>query len=251
MAGVVARWREAQAASDQLWRVVKPQAMTRRPVPERHRLVFYLGHLEAFDWNLLAPALEQQAFRPEWDKLFAFGIDPVDGALPSDPPEAWPAVEEIGAYNRQVRQTLGEGLARQGGEDIAQRLEVAIEHRWMHVETLSYLFHNLDYADKQAGPRRRRGEGRRARGTRCLWPRGGCGSARRGAKGLGGTTSLTPMRSRWAPLPRGDARYRTVNTWRSWRPGPRHRTSGGGVTEPGFIAACLARRRCRWTSPCM
>lgn len=152
MAGVVARWREAQAASDQLWRVVKPQAMTRRPVPERHRLVFYLGHLEAFDWNLLAPALEQQAFRPEWDKLFAFGIDPVDGALPSDPPEAWPAVEEIGAYNRQVRQTLGEGLARQGGEDIAQRLEVAIEHRWMHVETLSYLFHNLDYADKQAGP---------------------------------------------------------------------------------------------------
>lgn len=152
MAGVVARWREAQAASDQLWQVVKPQAMTRRPVPERHRLVFYLGHLEAFDWNLLAPALEQRPFRAEWDKLFAFGIDPVDGQLPSDPAEAWPAVAEIGAYNRRVRQQLGDALARQGGEAIAQRLEVAIEHRWMHVETLSYLFHNLDYADKVPGP---------------------------------------------------------------------------------------------------
>ncbi|HET9783529.1 MAG TPA: SUMF1/EgtB/PvdO family nonheme iron enzyme, partial [Terriglobales bacterium] len=152
MAGVVARWRAAQAASDQLWQVLKPQAITRRPVPERHRLVFYLGHLEAFDWNLLAPALEQQPFHPEWDKLFAFGIDPVDGQLPSDPAEAWPAEAEISAYNRRVRQQLGDTLARQGGEAAAQRLEVAIEHRWMHVETLSYLFHNLDYADKLAGP---------------------------------------------------------------------------------------------------
>ncbi|MGN6592861.1 MAG: SUMF1/EgtB/PvdO family nonheme iron enzyme [Terriglobales bacterium] len=152
MAAVVARWREAQAASDQLWQVLKPEAITRRPVPERHRLVFYLGHLEAFDWNLLAPVLDQRPFHPEWDKLFAFGIDPVDGQLPSDPPEAWPAAAEISAYNRRVRQQLGDALARQGGQAAEQRIEVAIEHRWMHVETLSYLFHNLDYVDKLPGP---------------------------------------------------------------------------------------------------
>lgn len=152
MPGVVQRWREAQAASDQLWRVLEPAAMVERPVPERHRLVFYLGHLEAFDWNLLSPPLELPPFHPEWDRLFAFGIDPVDGSLPSDPPSAWPPVAEIEAYNRNVRVRLQSALARQGGAALTQRLEVALEHRWMHIETLSYLFHNLAYHFKQAGP---------------------------------------------------------------------------------------------------
>ena len=152
MAEAIPRWRAAQAASDQLWRVVRPEALYDRPVPERHRLIFYLGHLEAFDWNLLAPALEQAAFHPEWDQLFAFGIDPVDGQLPAEPAEAWPAVAAVRDYNREVRRRLQGGLERQASAELAQRLEVAIEHRWMHVETLSYLFHNLAYARKQPGP---------------------------------------------------------------------------------------------------
>ncbi|MGH9413209.1 MAG: SUMF1/EgtB/PvdO family nonheme iron enzyme [Terriglobales bacterium] len=151
-AGVLQRWQQAQAASDQLWRVLKPEAMLERPIPERHRLVFYLGHLEAFDWNLLAPALDLKPFHAEWDKLFAFGIDPVDGELPSDPPSAWPEVDAVGAYNRSARTGLQNALARQGSRGLEQRLEVAIEHRWMHVETLSYLLHNLAYEHKQPGP---------------------------------------------------------------------------------------------------
>lgn len=159
MAGVLQRWQEAQAASDQLWQVVKSEALYERPVPERHRLVFYLGHLEAFDWNLLAPALELKPFHAEWDKLFAFGIDPLEGALPADPASAWPAIREVGIYNRNVRERLSEALARQGSAAAAQRLEVALEHRWMHVETLSYLFHNLRYEHKQPGPAPRQGPG--------------------------------------------------------------------------------------------
>jgi iron(II)-dependent oxidoreductase len=151
----LARWQEAQAASDRLWQVLRPSALYARPVAERHRLIFYLGHLEAFDWNLLAPALELEPFRADWDRLFAFGIDPVDGALPSEPPSAWPGAEDVAGYNRQVRRSLGEGLARAGQAkpqpELAQRLEVAIEHRWMHAETLCYLFHNLGYEHKQTG----------------------------------------------------------------------------------------------------
>ena len=142
------RWREAQAASDALWRVLRPEAIYDRPVPERHRLIFYLGHLEAFDWNLLAPALELKSFHPEWDKLFAFGIDPVDGELPSDPPSAWPARDAVAAYNRRVREALDGCISHAPLE----RLNVAIEHRWMHVETLSYLFHNLAFDRKLPGP---------------------------------------------------------------------------------------------------
>ncbi|MGH9481593.1 MAG: SUMF1/EgtB/PvdO family nonheme iron enzyme, partial [Terriglobales bacterium] len=140
------------AASDAHWRVVKPEALYERPVPERHRLIFYLGHLEAFDWNLLAPGLGLAPFRAEWDQLFAFGIDPVDGQLPSDPPQAWPGVAEVLAYNREIRQRLTTALERKAGDDLELRLEVALEHRWMHVETLSYLFHNLAYEHKLTGP---------------------------------------------------------------------------------------------------
>jgi iron(II)-dependent oxidoreductase len=156
MPGASARWGEAQAASDQLWQVLRPTAFYERPVAERHRLVFYLGHLEAFDWNLLAPALELERFRPDWDQLFAFGIDPVEGALPAEPASAWPAVGNVLGYNHQLRRRLGEALAQRADAspepELAQRLEVAIEHRWMHVETLSYLLHNLGYEHKMPGP---------------------------------------------------------------------------------------------------
>ena len=38
--------------------------------------MFYLGHMEAFDWNLIARhALDVHAFHPTFDRLFAFGID--------------------------------------------------------------------------------------------------------------------------------------------------------------------------------
>lgn len=146
-------WNEAQRASDRIWALLHPEALYLRPIPERHRLIFYLGHLEAFDWNLLAPALNLQPFHPEWDKLFAFGIDPVDGALPSEPASAWPPESEVNEYNRSIRERLAAALPRAAGSDLEQRLQVAIEHRWMHVETLSYLFHNLAYEHKVPGPR--------------------------------------------------------------------------------------------------
>ena len=33
-------------------RSVKPEFLYERPIAERHRIIFYMGHLEAFDWNL-------------------------------------------------------------------------------------------------------------------------------------------------------------------------------------------------------
>src|SRR5215469_13469891 len=51
--------------TDALFRIVDPDAIYERPIPERHRIIFYLGHLEAFDWNLIGRyALDQQSFHP-------------------------------------------------------------------------------------------------------------------------------------------------------------------------------------------
>src|ERR1700726_3799006 len=78
------RIHEARANSDKLFEIVRPEALYDRPIPERHRIIFYLGHLEAFDWNLLNGRLfDFPPLAPAFETLFAFGIDPVDGGLPN------------------------------------------------------------------------------------------------------------------------------------------------------------------------
>ncbi|HEX5010392.1 MAG TPA: SUMF1/EgtB/PvdO family nonheme iron enzyme [Planctomycetota bacterium] len=149
-ADIADRLAEARAATDALFAALRPQALRERPVPERHRLIFYLGHLEAFDWNLLsrdAPGLVP--FRPDFDRLFAFGIDPTHGGLPDDPPEAWPAADEVRAYVADVRERI-DRLLRDEGADAAPRLDLAIEHRLMHAETLAWLVRELPQAHKVA-----------------------------------------------------------------------------------------------------
>ena len=63
---LLARLRQARAETDRLFQQVKPEFLYERPIPERHRIVFYVGHLEAFDWNLLRSG--------SWADQFSFGI---------------------------------------------------------------------------------------------------------------------------------------------------------------------------------
>ncbi len=143
---------EARRNTDELFLIVHPQFLYERPIPERHRIAFYIGHLEAFDWNLLrrySPHLK--SFSPDLDRLFAFGIDPVDGGLPTDRPEDWPTITEIKEYVKRVR-GLVDGVLNAREIDQASAgsapslqvlLHVANEHRLMHAETLAYMFHQM------------------------------------------------------------------------------------------------------------
>jgi formylglycine-generating enzyme required for sulfatase activity len=139
----------ARARTDELFALLSPRAVYSRPVPERHRLIFYLGHLEAFDWNLICrKSLGIPSFHPQFDKLFEFGIDPPVGQAAQDQPADWPAVEEVVAYNRRVRRVIDDSL----GQAPEQLIHVALEHRLMHAETFAYLIHNLPYDQKSAPP---------------------------------------------------------------------------------------------------
>jgi formylglycine-generating enzyme required for sulfatase activity len=136
---------KARARTDELFELLKSEALYSRPIPERHRLIFYLGHLEAFDWNQICrQALDIPSFHPEFDHLFEFGIDPPVGQSPQDRPSDWPSEHDVRAYNQRTRSLVDEVLD-QAPEQIAQ---VALEHRLMHAETLAYLFHNLPYNQK-------------------------------------------------------------------------------------------------------
>jgi iron(II)-dependent oxidoreductase len=135
-----ARLAEARLQTDTLFSILQPEAIYDRPISERHRLIFYLGHLEAFDWNLIAAqGFGVEPFHDKFNKLFAFGIDPVDGGFPTDQPCDWPREEEVRAYNARVRARLDSLIP----DTDSTLVHMAIEHRLMHAETLAYLIHQL------------------------------------------------------------------------------------------------------------
>jgi formylglycine-generating enzyme required for sulfatase activity len=139
----------ARERTNELFGLLRADAMLDRPVPERHRLLFYLGHVEAFDWNMICRHdLSIPSFNAEFDQLFAFGIDPDESGLPTDKPSDWPSLDEVEAYNRRVIETVDARV----DDASPQLVHVAIEHRLMHAETLAYLFHNLPVEKKIAPP---------------------------------------------------------------------------------------------------
>ena len=151
---------EARARSDELFGLLRPGAFYERPLPERHRIIFYLGHMEAFDWNTVCrSAFNLEPFQEEFDQLFAFGIDPVEGNLPTDTPSDWPSVAEICRYNQRVRQTVDRLVSETFSTDSPRPeaqdgaiFHIAIEHRLMHAETLLYLLHQLPPEKKVVQP---------------------------------------------------------------------------------------------------
>jgi ergothioneine biosynthesis protein EgtB len=151
---LAARLADARRRTDEIFGVLRPDALYERPIPERHRLIFYLGHVEAFDWNLIARrTFGAPVFHERFDKLFAFGIDPVDGKLPNEPASEWPGRQEVVGYDQRVRDTVDRLLASAdlAKPEIETVFHVAIEHRLMHAETLAYLLHQLPH-DMKRGP---------------------------------------------------------------------------------------------------
>jgi len=150
---------EARARTDEIFRIVREDALYERPIRERHRIIFYVGHVEAFDWNLLAErAFGLKPLHRQFDQLFAFGIDPVGTGLPTDTAADWPERRDVMDYVRRQREALDRAIERalaapaEGHPQLSTMLEMAIEHRLMHAETLAYMLHRLPLERKVSGP---------------------------------------------------------------------------------------------------
>ena len=139
----------ARACTDSIFSLFQPETLYERPIPERHRVIFYLGHLEAFDWNQVCRwTLGQSSFHDTFDSLFEAGIDPEVGSKQEDMPSDWPSLEEIQRYKVRARESVDEALEN-APEPV---LHMAIEHRWMHAETTAYLLHHVARSGKIAPP---------------------------------------------------------------------------------------------------
>jgi iron(II)-dependent oxidoreductase len=136
---------QARAESDHLFRILRPEALYERPIAERHRVIFYLGHLDGFDSiRICRETLGLKSADPEFDALFQAGIDPDSGHLPTDTAADWPTLDRVQAYVRRCRAKVDDCLERVP-EEVAW---MALEHRLMHLETLAYMFHNFYYESK-------------------------------------------------------------------------------------------------------
>ena len=124
-----------------------------RPIPLRHPVVFYEGHIPAFSVNCyLKKGLGHHGIDPELEVLFARGIDPIDQvAADSSAIEAWPTRTTVSDYVRQadeaILHALGHDTVEGGASPVMHRGQgvfTALEHEVMHQETLLYMWHRFE-----------------------------------------------------------------------------------------------------------
>lgn len=149
------QFQSAWERTDNLFGLLKPNALLAQPIMWRHPFIFYLGHLPAFAWNQICRHLmEQASFNAYFDEIFCRGIDPdIDtDSCHSHPdvPEVWPRLAEIILYRDRVREAVLESLdgarskaVRERKPNYRQAFRIVFEHELMHQETLLYMVHEL------------------------------------------------------------------------------------------------------------
>jgi iron(II)-dependent oxidoreductase len=156
---VLADWfARNRSRSDALFDLVDPGTYLERPIPLRHPIVFYEGHLPVFNVNtVLKKSLGHPGFHAEFERLFARGIDPEDEAAAGRRAiDIWPSREAIRAYGAAADPVVADAI-RTGpieGADRevvrgAQAVFASLEHEAMHHETLLYIFHRLPHDRKR------------------------------------------------------------------------------------------------------
>ncbi len=135
----------ARKQGDDLFAVLKPDAIYDRPIAERHRVIFYIGHLDAFDSiQICREGLGLKSTDPELDALFQAGIDPDSNHLPADTLADWPSLDTVRSYVQRCRTRVDQCMDEAPEESVY----MALEHRLMHFETLAYMFHNFPHEKK-------------------------------------------------------------------------------------------------------
>ncbi len=129
-----------------------------RPIPLRHPLVFYEGHIPAFSYNkLIREGLHGPSIDAEFERLFERGIDP--GSLTDakrHERDAWPERPRVQEFGRACDARLLDALANADLTDAAsspllergQAVFTILEHEEMHHETFLYMLHRLALGKK-------------------------------------------------------------------------------------------------------
>ena len=142
-----------------LFDLVAPESYESRPIRLRNPIVFYEGHLPAFNVNtLLKKGLGREGVDAELEHIFERGIDPEDEATaaPRGNVSSWPeravVLQFAEAADRAIREALENAPLESDVRPALRRGEAVftmLEHELMHQETLLYILHQLPYDQKR------------------------------------------------------------------------------------------------------
>jgi 5-histidylcysteine sulfoxide synthase/putative 4-mercaptohistidine N1-methyltranferase len=140
---------------EQLFEVLScDEAYFKRPIALRHPLIFYYGHTATFFINkLLLAGLIGTRINPEFESMFAIGVDEMSWDDLSDAHYDWPQVAAVKAYRDAVRATVDQVIRTApltlpiGWDHPWWIILMGIEHERIHLETSSVLIrqHQLHY----------------------------------------------------------------------------------------------------------
>ncbi|NCA84504.1 MAG: 5-histidylcysteine sulfoxide synthase [Clostridia bacterium] len=121
-----------------------------RADPLRHPLIFYLGHTAAFFINkLILARLIDKRVNAHFESIFAIGVDEMSWDDLNETHYAWPSVEEVRHYRKEVRQVVEKLIATLPLEMPITwthpwwTIMMGIEHERIHIETSSVLIRQL------------------------------------------------------------------------------------------------------------
>ncbi|MGJ0535123.1 MAG: 5-histidylcysteine sulfoxide synthase [Methylocystis sp.] len=130
------------------------EAYYRKPIALRHPLIFYLGHTATFFINkLLLAGLVTRRIQPEFESMFAIGVDEMRWDDLDETNYAWPSVAAVRTYRAEMRRVVDAVIANTpltlpiGWEHPWWTILMGIEHERIHLETSSVLIrqHALQY----------------------------------------------------------------------------------------------------------
>ena len=157
-AACIAWFRATRRRTAELFDLLTPEAYYEQPIPLRHPVVFYEGHIPAFSVNtLLKRGLDRPGLDDRLERLFARGIDPEDQASADDVSiNAWPSRETVRQYAAAADGAILHALAHdeieRAGHPVLHRgqgVYTLIEHEELHQETLAYMWHRLPLSRKR------------------------------------------------------------------------------------------------------
>ncbi len=141
-----------------LFDLLSPDAYYEQPIPLRHPVVFYEGHIPAFSVNtLIKRGLGRPGVDAGLEVLFARGIDPEDqDAADGAAVASWPTRETVRQYaaeaDRMIVDAIEHADVERAGHPVLHRGQAVftlIEHEELHQETLAYMWHRLPPALKR------------------------------------------------------------------------------------------------------
>jgi len=134
---------ETYALYEQIFALLKDDSVFyRQSEPTRHPMIFYFGHTATFFVNKLILAnLISERINPEFESIFAIGVDEMQWDDMDDARYQWPEVEAVRAYRAEVKRLVCDLI-----EELPLQLPITqespfwvilmgIEHERIHIET--------------------------------------------------------------------------------------------------------------------